>query len=214
MVATPICHWPECVGFIALYFFWATTLVFIACGNTSKGESALLINVQHVLTLAISPRLSRKQLELMVYSSCCIRGSCPLSSGAEQRMPLSVVLSNICSQYRLKWPLTITPKTHPIHHPSHTCPWRFSTPQVPIPPQASSIFLSLYIKSLSSVLRHHLSVRCAMWSDECVEVCVRPTGHQSLHWEIRAGARCLELIKKNIMLFSSPSAPRCPHISG
>lgn len=56
-----------------------------------QGQSAMLINVQHVLKLAISSRLSRNQLELMVYSSCCIRGSCPLSSGAERRLPLSVV---------------------------------------------------------------------------------------------------------------------------
>lgn len=58
MVATLICHWPDCVGFIALYFFCATIFLFIACGNTSKGQSAMLINVQHVITLAISPRLS------------------------------------------------------------------------------------------------------------------------------------------------------------
>lgn len=100
----------------------------------------MLINVQHVLTLAISPRLSRNQLELMVYSSCFIHGSCPLSSGAEQRLPLSVVLRIISCQHWLKWPLTITPKTHPIHHPLHTCPWRITTPQVPIAPLPPSLF--------------------------------------------------------------------------
>lgn len=41
------------------------------------------INGWHVLTLALSPRLSRNQLELIGFCSC-IRRSCPLSSGAER----------------------------------------------------------------------------------------------------------------------------------
>ncbi len=43
MVATPICHWPDCIGLIALHFFCATTFLFIACGNTSKDKVQCLL---------------------------------------------------------------------------------------------------------------------------------------------------------------------------
>lgn len=100
-----------------------------------------------------------------------------------------MVLRIIYSQYWLKWPLTITPKTHPIHHPSHICPWLITTPQVFISPPAPSIFFTPYIKSLSSFLRHHLSVRCAMWKDECVQECVCEAHRVSIP-PLRDQSRC------------------------
>lgn len=39
-------------------------------GTPAKDKVQCLINVQHVLTLALSPRLSRNQLELIGYCSC------------------------------------------------------------------------------------------------------------------------------------------------
>lgn len=50
--------------------------------------------------------------------------------------------------------------------------YHYSSSLHPHPPPAPSIFFTPYIKSLSSFLRHHLSVRCAMWKDECVQACV------------------------------------------
>lgn len=46
----------------------------------------------------------------------------------------------------------------------------------------------------------------------CIFFLLRPTGFLSLYWNIRAGARCLELIKKDIML-SAHLQPLCAYTS-
>lgn len=99
-------------------------------------------------------------------------------------------------QYWLKWPLTITLKTHPIHHPSHICPWLITTPQNFIPSSSFHLPHSFHQVPLIHSQTPLVSEMCYVVRWVCPCVCVRPTGYLSLHWEIRAGARCLELIKK------------------